>query len=109
MTMTDTWSPPTAPAADPGAANGGNERVDSGSPLSSDREFASPHSTSVHPPAASMSSGAGSWDRHAYYSAEGQIADGLTFLNNHGGDGSGVFDEYVLLSWSCMLSNLTVA
>ncbi|EGC47378.1 conserved hypothetical protein [Histoplasma capsulatum var. duboisii H88] len=36
--------------------------------------------------------GAGNWARQGYYnSAEGQ-ADGLVFLNHHGGDKSGVFD-----------------
>lgn len=35
----------------------------------------------------------GSLDRVAYYNAEQGIADGLIFFNNHGGDGSGTFDQ----------------
>ena len=57
----------------------------------------SPTSTS----ATSSSSGAisdpspaaGSWQRAAYYSAADQESTGLTFLNNLGGQGSGVWDE----------------
>lgn len=36
--------------------------------------------------------GDGQWGRQAYYSSEEQIADRITFLNNMGGQGSGVFD-----------------
>lgn len=36
--------------------------------------------------------GAGNWGRQAYYNAENASADGLVFLNNHGGQGSGIFD-----------------
>ena len=43
-------------------------------------------------PAASVNTGAGTWGRQAYYNAEGGVADGLVFLNNMGGQGSGVFD-----------------
>lgn len=32
------------------------------------------------------------WGRKAYYNAEGGEADGLVFLNHHGGEGSGTFD-----------------
>lgn len=39
-----------------------------------------------------LSAGDGEWGRQAYYSSEEQIADGITFLNNMGGQGSGVFD-----------------
>ena len=35
------------------------------------------------------------WVRKAYYNATSDIADGLIFLNHHGGQGSGVFDESV--------------
>ncbi len=34
----------------------------------------------------------GDWVRTAYYDAESQTAEGLVFLGNHGGQGSGVFD-----------------
>ena len=40
-----------------------------------------------------MNAGDGQWGRQAYYNAEQQTAEGLTFLNNMGGQGSGVFDE----------------
>jgi hypothetical protein len=43
----------------------------------------------------SMNAGSGNWNRHAYYNANTQTADGLVFLNHNGGQGSGVFDEYV--------------
>ena len=35
----------------------------------------------------------GSLQRTAYYNAEQGIAEGLIFMNNQGGDGSGTFDE----------------
>jgi hypothetical protein len=40
-----------------------------------------------------MNAGDGQWGRQAYYSADQQTANGLTFLNNMGGQGSGIFDE----------------
>lgn len=39
----------------------------------------------------------GTWEQSAYYNADQQVANGLTFLNHHGGDGSGSFDLYVSL------------
>ncbi|OAG40409.1 hypothetical protein AYO21_05309 [Fonsecaea monophora] len=57
----------------------------------------------AHPPAppkASMNAGSGQWGRQAYYAAEQGIADGLVFLNHHGGQGSGVFDTVWGLSLS---------
>ena len=50
--------------------------------------------------APTMNAGAGQWGRQAYYNAEQQTADGLTFLNNMGGQGSGVFDEILGMSLS---------
>jgi hypothetical protein len=35
----------------------------------------------------------GGFSRTGYYDSASQHLDGLTFLGNHGGDGSGVFDE----------------
>jgi hypothetical protein len=35
----------------------------------------------------------GDFSRTGYYDSASQHLDGLTFLGNHGGDGSGVFDE----------------
>jgi hypothetical protein len=35
----------------------------------------------------------GDFSRIGYYDSASQHLDGLTFLGNHGGDGSGVFDE----------------
>ncbi|EEQ88880.2 uncharacterized protein BDCG_04000 [Blastomyces dermatitidis ER-3] len=43
-------------------------------------------------PAPVVNPGAGNWGRQGYYNAEAGVADGLTFLNHRGGDGSGVFD-----------------
>jgi len=40
-----------------------------------------------------VNAGAGNWGRQAYYDAESATADGLVFLNNMGGQGSGVFDN----------------
>jgi hypothetical protein len=36
--------------------------------------------------------GSTQWTRQAYYNAESQTAGGLVFLNNNGGQASGVFD-----------------
>jgi Putative TOS1-like glycosyl hydrolase (DUF2401) len=47
-----------------------------------------------------MNAGNGQWGRQAYYNAEQQTADGLTFLNNMGGQGSGVFDTILGMSLS---------
>lgn len=49
-------------------------------------------SYSAPAPAPSVNTGAGTWGRQAYYNAEQGVADGLVFLNNMGGQGSGVFD-----------------
>ncbi|KAL2436814.1 PGA52-like protein [Exophiala dermatitidis] len=49
---------------------------------------------------ASASVGTGQWGRQAYYNAEQGVADGLVFLNHHGGQGSGVFDTV----WGMSLS-----
>lgn len=40
--------------------------------------------------------GWGRWGRQAFYDAESGISDGLAFMNHFGGEGSGVFDKYVL-------------
>jgi hypothetical protein len=40
----------------------------------------------------SSSPGSKSWSRQAYYNAAQGVADGLVFLNNNGGQGSGIFD-----------------
>lgn len=49
-------------------------------------------SSSSSDDSSSSSSSSGDWSRKAYYNAESQAADGLTFLNHNGGSGSGVFD-----------------
>lgn len=41
-----------------------------------------------------VKAGLGEWGRQAFYNAEKGLADGLVFLNHHGGEGSGVFDRY---------------
>lgn len=40
------------------------------------------------------------WDRVAYYDAEKETAENIVFMANYGGQGSGVWDPYVLLSLS---------
>lgn len=35
----------------------------------------------------------GGWSRIGYYNAKQGVADGITFLGNYGGDGSGSFDK----------------
>lgn len=42
--------------------------------------------------APALNAGAGNWGRQAYYNAANGTADGLVFLNNMGGQESGVFD-----------------
>lgn len=44
----------------------------------------------------------GTWEQSAYYNADQQVANGLTFLNHHGGAGSGSFDLCGGLSLSYM-------
>jgi Putative TOS1-like glycosyl hydrolase (DUF2401) len=51
-------------------------------------------------PTPSMNPGNGQWGRQAYYNSEQKMADGLIFLNNMGGQGSGVFDEVLGMSLS---------
>lgn len=43
-------------------------------------------------PAPTLNLGSGTWARQAYYDATSGVADGLVFLNNMGGQGSGTFD-----------------
>lgn len=45
-----------------------------------------------NPSVPAINAGAGNWGRQAYYNADTATADGLVFLNNMGGQGSGVFD-----------------
>lgn len=68
-----------------------------GAPAAPANAAGQPGTNNAAPPAAAptMNAGNGYWGRQAYYDADGQIAIGLTFLNNMGGQGSGVFD-YVL-------------
>lgn len=47
-------------------------------------------------------SNSGTWEQSAYYNADQQFANGLVFLNNNGGDGSGTFDLYVISSGFCL-------
>lgn len=69
---------------------------------------ATPDSSAAHPvneapqkaATPTMNAGDGQWGRQAYYNAEQQMTDGLTFLNNMGGQGSGVFDEILGMSLS---------
>lgn len=39
------------------------------------------------------------WDRVSYYNSETQEAENVVFLGNYGGQGSGVWDEYVSFSF----------
>jgi hypothetical protein len=72
----------------PGAGSGDDQRVDPGAAYSPPA------------PATSINAGPGNWGRQAYYNAEQGTAEGLVFLNNHGGDGSGVFDTTFGMSLS---------
>lgn len=47
--------------------------------------------SSAAPSSAAPAPASGAWTRSAYYSAEDGTADGLTFLNNMGGQGSGTW------------------
>ncbi|KIW92130.1 uncharacterized protein Z519_07114 [Cladophialophora bantiana CBS 173.52] len=87
------YAGPGAAIATPAPENnrGGGQRVAPGS--------AAP-AYSAPPPKASMSPGSGQWGRQAYYNAEQGVCDGLVFLNHHGGQGSGVFDNL----WGMSLS-----
>ncbi|PBP22455.1 hypothetical protein BUE80_DR006663 [Diplocarpon rosae] len=49
-------------------------------------------SSSIGDDALKTSSSESSYQRIGYYDAENQIADNVTFLGNHGGQGSGTFD-----------------
>ncbi|KAJ9658015.1 target of Sbf [Neophaeococcomyces mojaviensis] len=59
--------------------------------------------------APSVNLDATSWTRRAYYNAETSHADGLVFLNNHGGAGSGVFDYAFGMSLSYASTDSTTA
>ncbi|OAP63451.1 hypothetical protein AYL99_02678 [Fonsecaea erecta] len=87
------YAGPGAAGATPAAGNGGDnsQRLAPGSASSA---------YSAPPPQASMNAGSGQWGRQAYYMAEQGVADGLVFLNHHGGEGSGVFDTV----WGMSLS-----
>lgn len=61
-----------------------------------------PQKTQAPVPAANV--GAGYWGRQTYYNAKNATADGLVFLNNMGGQGSGVFDN----TWGNSLSYASV-
>lgn len=52
------------------------------------------------PATPTMNAGNGQWGRQAYYNAEQQKVTGLAFLNNMGGQGSGVFDTNLGMSLS---------
>ena len=56
----------------------------SSSPSSSSK----PHSAS----SSALSDSTASWTRQGFYSSQSQQSEGLVFLNNHGGTGSGVFE-----------------
>ena len=58
----------------------------------SDARIASTSSASSAAPSATINPGTGNWGRQAYYNAGTGQKDGLVFLNNHGGQGSGTFD-----------------
>lgn len=54
-------------------------------------ELGSSDKTDSAPKAKPAPSGS-DWDRVAYYNAEKQIAENMTFMGHYGGSGSGVFD-----------------
>ncbi|KAG9230175.1 putative TOS1-like glycosyl hydrolase-domain-containing protein [Amylocarpus encephaloides] len=55
---------------------------------------ANPTSVSISQNSIHDSLGAGVFERIGYYDSASQTVDNLVFLGNHGGDGSGVFDEH---------------
>lgn len=59
---------------------------------SSSSSTASAASSAASASSSSSSSSGSGWSRSAYYNAESGSASGLTFFNNLGGSGSGVFD-----------------
>ncbi|KIY03366.1 uncharacterized protein Z520_00057 [Fonsecaea multimorphosa CBS 102226] len=89
----NSYAGPGAAAATsaPGDSGDNDQREASGSASSAD---------SAPSPEASMNAGSGQWGRQAYYNAGQGVADGLVFLNHHGGEGSGVFDTV----WGMSLS-----
>ncbi|KAK5092096.1 target of Sbf [Exophiala xenobiotica] len=58
-----------------------------------------------NPSVPAVNAGAGNWGRQAYYNADIATADGLVFLNNMGGQGSGVFDYQMGNSLSYMAAD----
>lgn len=61
----------------------------------------------VLPIKAPEEAGAGEFGRRAFYDAATGTADGLVFLNNHGGEGSGIFDYIFGNSLSYASSDLS--
>lgn len=61
-------------------------------PADADTNEEGSETTSSHTSKPSVNAGVGKWGRQAFYNAKDGSADGLTFLNNLGGQKSGVFD-----------------
>lgn len=78
-----------------GTAAASSSAVASGASSVTSSASASSQPSSAPAAAPSLNAGGGTWTRLSYYDAASNSADGLVFLNNHGGEGSGVFD-YVL-------------
>ncbi|EXJ86941.1 hypothetical protein A1O3_03895 [Capronia epimyces CBS 606.96] len=90
----------SAAAAPAASSSEASSSIASYSIASSSDASSSAAASSAAAPVASMNAGAGEWGRQAYYNAEQGVADGLVFLNYHGGQGSGVFDTV----WGMSLS-----
>ncbi|PGG98570.1 hypothetical protein AJ79_08823 [Helicocarpus griseus UAMH5409] len=75
---------PAAPTEPPAAA----PAAPAPAPAGGDYKASEPPKKEKKP----INPGAGNWGRHAYFNLEAGEADGLTFLNHHGGEGSGTFD-----------------
>ena len=82
-----------APATATSAPNTAEASITYG--FNSGQATSSASATQAYSPAstaANVSSGSVNWSRQSYYNAEQGVADGLVFLNNNGGQGSGTFD-----------------
>lgn len=78
----------TSPSAEASAATSTASEVSS-SPSSSEAPSPSEHGSGSGDPQADLT---GDWVRSGYYNSADHTLDGMVFLNNKGGQGSGVFD-----------------
>lgn len=86
--------------AQPTPVNSGDHPADQAGPKEANSPSQPVNQAAPKVATPTMNAGNGQWGRQAYYNAEQQTADGLTFLNNMGGQGSGVFDLVLGMSLS---------